>query len=42
MGRRNYFDEKSNEEHESMNIWTVVGFVILFGSLMMAILVKAI
>lgn len=39
MGRRNYNDEKANEEYKSMHIGNIVGLVIMFGALIMAALV---
>lgn len=35
MGRRNYDDEKANVERKVAHILTVVGLVIILGSLLM-------
>lgn len=42
MGRRNYDDEKANEERKVAHILTVVALVILFGSLLMIALLQTI
>lgn len=42
MWRRNYDDEKANEERKVAHIWTVVALVILFGSLLMIALLQTI
>lgn len=42
MRRRNYDDEKANEERKVALIWTVVALVIMFGSLLMIALLQTI
>lgn len=42
MGRRNYDDEKANEERKVEHILTVVALVIIFGSLLMIALLQTI
>ena len=41
-GRKNYDDEKADEEHKVVHILTVVALVILFGSLLMITLLQTI
>ena len=38
MGRRNYDDEKANEENKSMQALTIVGAIVMFGAVIMATL----
>lgn len=40
MGRKNYDNEKANEERKVVSIFTVVSLVVLFGALLIAILLS--
>lgn len=38
MRKRNYDDEKANEENKSMRVLTIVGVIVMYGAAIMATL----